>query len=177
MAKFGFDVSDVEVSERGNYDPMPKGEYTLKATDAELKETARGDGTYLAVTFEVVKPAQYNGRKVWQNFNIVNPNEKAEKIGREQVAGWARAAGRPNARDSDELIERSFDCNLDIEKGNNGYSDRNKITSFLFEKKEPSGSKFSEESKPEPKREEPVPEKKPEPKKEAPASSKQNPWD
>lgn len=178
MAKFGFDVADVEVSERGNYDPMPKGEYTLKATDAELKDTSRGDGTYLAVTFEVIKPAQYNGRKVWQNFNIVNPNEKAEKIGREQVAGWARAAGKPNARDSDELIERSFDCNLDIEKGTGGYSDRNKISSFLFERKDSSSSKFADEPKQEPKREEPREEpKKAEPKKEAPASSKQNPWD
>lgn len=182
MANFGFDISEVEVSERGDFEIMPKGEYTLKATDAELKSTKKGDGKYLSVTFEIVK-GQYTGRKVWQNFNVVNPNEKAEQIGREQVAGWARAAGKPNARDSDDLLERSFNCNLDIEKGTGGYSDKNIIKSFLtgeskstpapnkpankFEEDEPIPTK--EEKKPEPKKEEP--------KQEAPKSDKKNPWD
>lgn len=180
MAKFGFDVADVEVSER-DFEVMPKGEYTLKATEAEMKDTSKGDGQYIAVTFEVVKPSQYNGRKVWQNFNVSNPNEKAEKIGREQIAGWARACGKPNARDTDELLERNFDCKLDIEKGTGGYSDRNKIASFLFERKESSGSKFADEpKKEEPKRDEHKREepKREEPKKEeAPSSAKRNPWD
>lgn len=175
MANFGFDVSEVEVSERGEFEIMPKGEYTLKATEAELKKTSKGDGQYLAVTFEVVK-GEYAGRKVWQNFNIHNPSEKAEKIGREQVAGWARACGKPNARDSDDLLERSFPCKLDIEKGTGGYSDKNKISAFLSPDAKPSepaskpSSKF-EDSAPAPK-EEP---KRSEPKSEAQKSA--NPWD
>lgn len=181
MAKFGFDVTEVEVSERGDFEIMPKGEYSLKATEAELKDTSKGDGQYLAVTFEVVKPSHYNGRKVWQNFNVNNPNDKAEKIGREQIAGWARAAGKPNARDSDELIERVFQCKLDIEKGTGGYSDRNKIASFLTGEAKSSApvakGKFDEEEEAS-KKEAPKEEKKPEPKKEESSSSaKKNPWD
>jgi hypothetical protein len=129
MAKFGFETSEFE-GNSNNFEIMPEGEYTLKATEADLKETKKGDGAYLAVTFEVVKGA-HAGRKVWQNFNIHNPSEKAQQIGREQVAGWGKAAGKPNAQDSDELLERNFQAKLGIEKGTGGYSDKNLIKAFL----------------------------------------------
>jgi len=129
MAKFGFETSEFEGTSN-TFEIMPEGEYTLKATEAELKETKKGDGAYLAVTFEVVKGA-HAGRKVWQNFNIHNPSEKAQQIGREQIAGWGKAAGKPNAQDSDELLERNFQAKLGIEKGTGGYSDKNLIKAFL----------------------------------------------
>lgn len=191
MANFGFDTAEYE-SSGGDYEVMPKGEYTLKATDCEMKKTKNGDGAYLAVTFEVVK-GSFAGRKVWQNFNIHNPSDKAQKIGREQVAGWARACGKPNANDSDQLLERQFNCRLDIEKGTGGYSDKNIIKAFLSEGESskasgdtPKKSKFDdepapkrEEPKDEPKREEPRREEpKDEPKQdEPPKSAKKNPWD
>lgn len=188
MAKFGFNVAETEYQERGDFEIIPKGtEVTIKATEAELKETSAKTGHYLAVTFEITK-GEYANRKVWQNFNVDNPNEKAEKIGREQVAGWARACGKPNAKDSDELLERPFQCKLGIEKGTGGYDDKNKIDSFLTpgsEKKSapPAASKgkFDDEApaaKPESK---PEAERKPAeeaPKQEAPATGgKKNPWD
>lgn len=186
MAGFGFDTTEYE-SSGGDFEVMPKGEYTLKATEAEMKNTKAGNGKYLSVTFEVVK-GQYAGRKVWQNFNVLNPNEKAEKIGREQVSGWARASGKPNATDSDQLLDRPFNCVLDIEKGTGGYSDKNIIKSFVTGESKSSApastskSKFDDEPAPakkeEPKEEPPKEEApKEEPKKEAPASSKKNPWD
>lgn len=178
MANFGFNVADDEYTSGGDFEVMPKGEYTLKATDAELKTTKKGDGQYLSVTFEVVK-GQYTGRKVWQNFNISNPNEKAEKIGREQVSGWARASGKPNAKDSDELLERPFNCNLDIEKGTGGYSDKNIIKSFVTGDSKPAATPAQSKGKFD---DEPAPAKKEEPKQEtskeeSPAPAKKNPWD
>lgn len=190
MANFGFSVADTDYSDRGDFEVMPKGEYALKATEAEMKETTAKTGTYLAATFEVVKPAEFAGRKVWQNFNITNPNDKAEKIGREQVAGWAKACGRPNAKDSDELMDRVFSCKLGIEKGTGGYSDKNKIDSFLMPgaptSKSPSSvpaskGKFDDEPAPATKAEpkgEPMYEPAEAPKAaEAPAGKKKNPWD
>jgi len=176
MAKFGFDVTEVEVSERGDFEVMPKGEYTLKATEAEEKKTSKGDGSYIACTFEVSK-GEFTGRKVWQNFNINNPSDKAEKIGREQVAGWARACGKPNAQDTDDLLERNFQAKLGIEKGTGGYSDKNKIDSFLLPGAE-SKSTGRPPAKPASKFDDPEEEKKPEPKSE-PASEgkKRQPWD
>jgi hypothetical protein len=128
MSKFGFDLNDYESEER-SYEPLPKGEYELKCTDAEEKTTQKG-GTMIAATFEVVSGKHAN-RKVWNNFNIHNDSEKAQRIGREQVSAWARACGKPNATSVDELLERSFTAVLDIEKGTNGYSDRNRIVGYV----------------------------------------------
>ena len=141
-SKFGFDLNDYESEDR-NFEPLPKGEYELKCTEAEEKNTKKG-GVMIAATFEVVK-GQATGRKIWNNFNIHNDSEQAQRIGREQVSAWARATGKPNATSVDELLERSFTAVLDIEKGKDGYSDRNKIVGYVSKdsksapaKKEPS---------------------------------------
>ena len=84
MARFDFDVSEVEVSDRGDFEVIPDGtEVVMKATEAELKKTKNGDGAYIAATFEVVK-GEHANRKIWVNFNIQNPSDKAEKIGRDR---------------------------------------------------------------------------------------------
>jgi hypothetical protein len=132
MAKFGFDVSEVEVDAPVSYDPLPEGEYVLKALDAEEKATARGDGSYIKVKYEVVK-GDYEGRLLWQNFNVNNPSEKAQKIGRQQLKAWATACGRPEADDTDKLLERPFKAAVSIEPGSGGYGPSNRIKAFLFD--------------------------------------------
>jgi len=184
MAKFGFDTQDYDPQDR-DFEVLPKGEYTLKGTEAEEKATSKNDGSYIAGVFEVVK-GEHAGRKVWMNFNINNPSDKAEKIGREQIVGWARACGKPNAQDTDELLERNFQAKLDIEKGTGGYSDKNKISAFLMPEKNAAPAPKAEQKKAPPKAEpaeeeaeetKPVPEKKKEAPKTAPAGKKPNPWD
>jgi len=128
MSKFGFDLNEYESEER-SFEPLPKGEYELKCSEAEMKVTKSG-GEMIAATFEIVK-GQFANRKVWNNYNIVNNSEKAQRIGREQVSAWARACGKPNATSVDELLERSFTAVLDIEKGTEGYSDKNRIVGYV----------------------------------------------
>ena len=131
MAKFGFNTADVEIGAPVSYDPIPDGEYLLKALEAEEKTTAKGDGSYIKVKFEVAK-GEYTGRLLWQNFNIHNPSEKAQKIGREQMVAWATACGKPDADDTDKLLDKPFRAAVSIEKGTGGYSDSNRIKAFLF---------------------------------------------
>jgi hypothetical protein len=138
MAKFGFDVSDVTPdtgATGGSYDPIPEGEYVLKALDAEEKATSKGDGSYIKVKFEVVK-GEHTGRLLWQNFNINNPSEKAQRIGRQQLVAWATACGKPEADDTDKLLEKPFRAAVSIEKGTGGYADSNRIKAFLFEQED-----------------------------------------
>ena len=135
MAKFGFDVSDVTPdtgATGGSYDPIPEGEYVLKALDAEEKTTSKGDGSYIKVKFEVAK-GEYSGRLLWQNFNINNPSEKAQRIGRQQLVAWAAACGKPDADDTDKLLDKPFRADVTIVKGTGGYSDSNRIKAFLFD--------------------------------------------
>ena len=129
MAKFGFNVAEVEVNAPVDYSPIPEGEYTLKALDAEEKTTSRGDGSYIKVKFEVAA-GEYAGRLLWQNFNINNPSEKAQQIGRQQLVSWAAACGRPDADDTDKLLERPFLAVVGVEAGTGGYKDSNKIKQF-----------------------------------------------
>ena len=132
MAKFGFDVTEVEVSAPAEYDPIPEGEYILKAVDAEEKATSRGDGSYIKVKYEVVK-GEYAGRLLWQNFNVNNPSEKAQRIGRQNLVAWATACGKPNVDDTDKLLGKPFAATVGIEPGTGGYKPSNKIKVFLFE--------------------------------------------
>jgi hypothetical protein len=166
MAKFGFDVSDVTPdtgATGGSYDPIPEGEYVLKALDAEEKTTSAGTGSYIKVKFEVVK-GEFAGRLIWQNFNVNNPSDKAQRIGRQQMVAWATACGKPDADDTDKLLEKPFSAAVAIEKGTGGYSDSNKIKAFMFNQ-EAAPAKAA-----------PKPAAKPAPAA-APASKSANPWD
>lgn len=168
MSKFGFDLNEYESSGTRDYSPIPKGEYTLKCTDAETK-TTRSGGEMIAATFEVVG-GEYDGRKVWNNYNIHNDSEKAQKIGREQVASWARACGKPNASSFDELLERKFIASIDIEKGKDGYADKNRIVGYVMQ-----GSAPAPKAKPQAdllNMEDDIPDAKP-----AKGDKKKNPWD
>ena len=166
MAKFGFDVSDVAPdtgSTGGSYDPIPEGEYILKALDAEEKTTSAGTGSYIKAKFEVVK-GEFAGRLIWQNFNINNPSEKAQRIGRQQLVAWSTACGKPDADDTDKLLEKPFRAAVSIEKGTGGYADSNRIKAFLFDQEAASPAKAT-------------PAKAAAPKAAAPAAKSANPWD
>jgi hypothetical protein len=130
MAKFGFDVTEVEPSApRTDYEPIPAGEYVLRAVEAEEKITTSG-GTMIKAKFEVAK-GEHMGRLLWQNFNIVNASETAQRIGRQQIVAWATACGKPNADDTDKLLGKPFAASVDIEPAKNGYKASNKIKAFL----------------------------------------------
>ena len=129
MSKFGFSLSEVEVEQPISRGPLPEGEYTLSCIECEEKETQSG-GTMLAAKFEVTK-GEHTGRWLWNNYNIVNRSEKAQAIARRQLASWAAATGRPDATDTDHLLDRPFRAYVTVEKGTNGYADRNNIREYL----------------------------------------------
>jgi hypothetical protein len=133
MAKFNFDPSEVEAStySSDSYEVMPDGEYKLMGVDAEEKQTQKKNGTYISAKFEVVG-GPHTGRLVWQNFNIVNPNETAQRIGRQELVAWATACGKATADDTDKLLGKVFSAKLGLEKGTGGYADSNRIKAFLI---------------------------------------------
>jgi len=123
MAKFDWNNDDYQ--DDRNFDPLEPGVYRLQCVAAEEK-TTRSGGTMIAATFEVVG----SKRKVWHNFNIVNSNPTAERIGRSQISAWARACGKPQAGSTDQLLHAEFEARLTIEE-QNGYKPRNVINGFI----------------------------------------------
>lgn len=132
MAKFGFDVAEVDITAQGggNYDPVPEDDYVLKALEAEEKDTSTG-GSMIKVKFEVVS-GEHKGRWIWQNFNIVNKSEAAQRIGRQQLVSWATACGKPDCDNTDKLIDKQFTATVGIEAGSGTYKASNRIKAFLL---------------------------------------------
>lgn len=77
-----FDTPAVE--EIKGFEALPPGTYRLMIDDIEAKPTKANDGQLLNVTFLVVEPTEFEGRKVWERFNIENKSAEAQRIGRGQ---------------------------------------------------------------------------------------------
>lgn len=79
--------------EADGFDLIPAADYNLRAVDIELKDTNAGTGKYFSVQFEVVD-GQYAGRKIFEIFNVKNPNPTAVEIGLKSIKQWIVATGQ-----------------------------------------------------------------------------------
>jgi len=129
MALFNFSANEYDDFEGGgNFEPVPEGEYEMMCEEAEEKSTSSG-GTMIKAKFRILGP-EFKNRVVYNNFNIINKSEKAQEIGRRQISTWARAVGKPNAADTDELLNRPFIGIIGIEAGNDKYGPQNRINGY-----------------------------------------------
>jgi len=114
MAKVHFDISTYEAP-KSDYDPLPKGEYMAMVTESQMKVTKAGTGEYLALTMQIIE-GKYADRKIWENLNLHNPNEVAEKIARANLKAIAEACGFAEIDDTDQLNDIPFILVLDIDR-------------------------------------------------------------
>lgn len=49
---------------------LPEGWYTIQVAKADLRESKNGPKTLINTEFNIVSPAKYDKRKVWNNFNL-----------------------------------------------------------------------------------------------------------
>lgn len=91
-------------TERTPRELLPAGRYTLQANKVEQHWNDRG-GFMLKAEFEVFD-GDHAGRKVFENYNVVNTNETAQKIGREQLANLCDAID----------ISKEFTDEIDLEE-------------------------------------------------------------
>lgn len=89
MAKVDWDQGAYETNK--GFEVLPKGRYLCLITDSDDKKTKAQDGRYFEFEFTVLKPEQFKGRKLWARFNVHNPSETAQRIGREQFNSLAEA--------------------------------------------------------------------------------------
>lgn len=113
----------------GAFAPVPAGDYLFQIAAADLRDTKDGSGQYVKVEFSIVGPS-YQGRKIFQNFNIFNKNEQAERIGRAQLKALTNACALETLRDTDELIGKSLGAHVSIQAGKNGYADSNRLSRY-----------------------------------------------
>lgn len=128
MTSLGQEYRTDELPQGSNFEPIPAGWYTVTIAGAELKDTKAGTGKYIAVRFDVTGPS-YEGRVVFTNLNINNPNPKAEEIGRQQLGDIARAIGLPSVSDTDQLIGGNLSIKVTVKKDDE-YGDANEVKGF-----------------------------------------------
>lgn len=112
----------------GNFEPLPAGWYTATITQAELKTTSAGNGQYIKCRYDITGPS-HQGRVVFGNLNIKNPNVKAEEIGRQQLGDIMRAIGLAKVVDTDNLIGGQISIKLTI-KQDDKYGASNEVKGF-----------------------------------------------
>tara|TARA_R110000822_G_scaffold81151_14_gene192996 strand:+ start:1624 stop:2103 length:480 start_codon:yes stop_codon:yes gene_type:complete len=122
-----FDVSELPQASK-DYSVLPAGWYSATISGAEVKETKAGTGEYIAVKYSITGPT-HQGRVIFGNLNIKNPNPKAEEIGRQQLGDIMRAIGLARVTDTDQLIGGSLVIKLDV-KEDEKYGERNEVKGF-----------------------------------------------
>ena len=122
-----YDVSDLPKG-TSNFEPLPAGWYSATISGAEIKQTKAGTGEYVAVKYSITGPT-HQGRVVFANLNIKNPNPKAEEIGRQQLGEVMRAIGLARVDDTDQLIGGSLSIKLEV-KSSEQYGDSNEVKGF-----------------------------------------------
>jgi hypothetical protein len=111
-----------------NFEPLPAGWYTAVVNGAEIKNTKAGTGQYIAVRYDITGPT-HQGRVVFGNLNIKNPNPKAEEIGRQQLGELMRAIGLTTVQDTDQLIGGQLSIKLDVRESEQ-YGASNDVKGF-----------------------------------------------
>lgn len=129
MAYIGqsIDTNGVEYNS-GSRDPLPAGVYSAVVVRTQQKDTKKRDGLYLEVEFDITGP-QYAGRKFWDNFNLMNPNPDAVRIGLEQLGKLGKAAGLPVLEDDQQLLNAEVQIELYIGKDKDG-TPRNRVGGY-----------------------------------------------
>ena len=112
----------------GDFSPLPGGWYGFTITESDVKDTKKGDGTYIKIRFDVTGPS-HQGRVVYGNINLTNHNPKAEEIGSQQLGELLRAVGIAKLEDTDQLIGKSGDMKLTV-KSSEQYGDGNEVKGF-----------------------------------------------
>jgi hypothetical protein len=123
-----FDVNELPQGNTGNFEPLPAGWYTVTISEAELKSTKAGNGQYIKLRYDVTGPS-HQGRVVFGNLNIKNPNAKAEEIGRQDLGNIMRAIGLAKVTDTDQLIGGNLSIKLDV-KQDAQYGASNEVKGF-----------------------------------------------
>ena len=123
-----FDATTVDPNTA--FEPVPAGTYTVMIIASEMKDTQAGDGQYLKLEFKILDEGEFNGRKIWTNLNLVNPNEKAVEIAQKELSGIMHAVDRVGATDSNELHGLPMSAKVKVRPPQNGYDASNTISFF-----------------------------------------------
>ena len=89
---FGFDVNQYEA--QAPIENLPIGWYNVLITEAEMEQLQSGNGTCCKNVYTVFG-GPFDGRKLFDNLNIIHSNERAQDIARRQLRTIQDSIGKP----------------------------------------------------------------------------------
>lgn len=102
-----YNPAEVEASTGGSGVVIPPGEYKVQVVSSEEKPTKAGNGAFIEFVY-LITDGEYQNNKIWDRFNVDNPNPQAVEIGLSQFKQLAEACGSPDCTDTDELTGCQF---------------------------------------------------------------------
>jgi Protein of unknown function (DUF669) len=91
MAILNFDPRQVEPNQV--FDPLPTSWYTGQIVESELKQNSNKNGHYLKLKVQVMG-GDYNGRTVFDQLNLDNPNQQTVDIAYRTLSAICHAVGK-----------------------------------------------------------------------------------
>lgn len=117
-----------DLPEGGTFEPVPAGQYQVAITEATLETTKAGNGQYIKLRMDIEGPT-HEGRVLWCNINIRNPNPKAEEIARQQLGDIMRSIGLSQVSDTDQLVGGRLSVKVTV-KEDEQYGPGNEVKGF-----------------------------------------------
>jgi hypothetical protein len=132
MASLTFDATTIAPATP--FEVLPPGKYLAHIIESEMIPTRMGDGQYLKLTFEVLE-GPYQGRKIWDQLNLVNANQQTVEIAQRMLSAICHAVGQVHVSDSEQLHFKPLIVTLKVEpagpdKGGVHREARNKVTGY-----------------------------------------------
>jgi len=120
---------DYNASPESQFAALPSGEYPALITDSEVKQTKKGDGSYLALTCQVID-GPYKGRQLWARVTLTNPNATAVQIGQGHLAQLRHATGQMQLQDSQQLHNIPLLVRVEHKPAQGAYGESNEVREY-----------------------------------------------
>jgi len=122
-----FDANSVPPQQ--SFEPIPTGWYKAMMIDSQVGPTKAGTGTKMSAEWQVIE-GEYDGRKIFDNVNLANPNPKAQQIGQEQLSAICHATGALQVSDSTQLHNLPCLIRVKIRPASGEYDAGNEIKGY-----------------------------------------------
>jgi len=133
MARFdtAFDATGIEPTT--GYDVLPAGKYRAQIVESEMRVTRNGMGQFLWLMLDIIE-GQYQGRKLFDQLNLVNSNPQTVEIAQRTLSAICHATGKLQVNDSVDLHLVPMTIQVGVKPPKDGYSEKNTIRYLVPEK-------------------------------------------
>jgi Protein of unknown function (DUF669) len=108
-----FKPADVEPMEM-DFDPIPKGQYTIHITDSEINPTKNGNGTLLALK-AVIQEGKYKNRILFDNLCVQHTNATAQAIAQTRLKQICESLKISALKDTVQMHDKPLLINVNVE--------------------------------------------------------------